>query len=165
MKPCGYPIAEIQRQRGRQALFETVVNYTHFHVYRNIQDLTGIRIENGYASEQTYYPLTTQCHVNHLTGEMLLALDYTREFSTAQVESLAGYLLLRILTAMAETPDLAHLEFDPLTSAEKHELLVERNCTRREFNDYAPRFTQERRPSNRWRIRRQWQHNAGPMAV
>ena len=127
-----YPIAEVQRQRGRQPLFEAVLNFTHFHVYRHIQELTGIHIENGYASEQTYYPLTTQCHVNHLSGEMLVALDYTREFSSAQVENIAGYFL-SVLTAMADAPDRSHLEFSPLSPAEREQLLVEWNNTGRQF--------------------------------
>ncbi len=31
-----YPLVEIQKQQGRRALFETVFNFTHFHVYQSL---------------------------------------------------------------------------------------------------------------------------------
>jgi amino acid adenylation domain-containing protein len=124
-----YTIAELQRQRGRQHLFEAVLNFTHFHVYRRLGDFPGIEILDGYASEQTYYPLTIQFNIDHLTSELTLALDYlSSQFPREQIEAYVGYYQ-RVIEAMAARPEQSPDLFNPLTPGELHELLVDWNDT------------------------------------
>jgi amino acid adenylation domain-containing protein len=124
-----YPIAELQRQRGRQALFEAVFNFTHFRVYSHIQQSSGIEILDGYASEQTYFPLTVHCNVDHATGNLLLALDYnSRLFSREQVRCYADWHL-RVLEAMALSPSQACESFCVLTEAEQKQVIHDWNQT------------------------------------
>jgi amino acid adenylation domain-containing protein len=127
-----YPIAELQRQRGRQALFEAVFNFTHFRVYSHIQQSSGAEILDGYASEQTYFPLTVHCNVGHTTGNLLLALDYnSRLFSHTQVRHYAEWHL-RILEAMAMHPGMDCESFCVLTEGEQSQVIHDWNQTERE---------------------------------
>jgi amino acid adenylation domain-containing protein len=124
-----YPIAELQRRHGRQAFFEAVLNFTHFHAYQRIAEFAGVEILEGDASEQTYYPLTIQFNVDHVTAEITLALDYSAsEFPAEQIEVYADYYL-RALTAMSAQPAASHVGFSPLSLSERQRLLVEWNDT------------------------------------
>jgi amino acid adenylation domain-containing protein len=129
-----YPIAELQRQRGRQALFEAVFNFTHFRVYSHIQQSSGIEILEGYASEQTYFPLTVHCNIDHATGNLLLALDYnSRLFCPTQVRYYAEWHL-RVLEAMAVRPDEDCESFCVLNKAEQRQVIHDWNQTGREVS-------------------------------
>lgn len=129
-----YPIAELQRQRGRQALFEAVFNFTHFRVYSHIQQSSGIEILEGYASEQTYFPLTVHCNIGHTTGNLLLALDYnSRLFCHTQVRHYAEWHL-RVLAAMAMRPDEDCESFCVLTEAEQRQVIHDWNQTDRDVS-------------------------------
>ena len=88
-----YPISLLQREQLGAALFDTMLNFTHFHVYKEIAASTGLRISKGYASEQTYYALTTQCHLDHDSGAMLVAFDYSDELPKELVEEFASGFL------------------------------------------------------------------------
>jgi nonribosomal peptide synthetase protein BlmVI len=84
-----FPLVEIQRCHEGGALFDTMLNFTHFHVYRSVEEATGVRIEDGYASEQTYFPLTTQCHVDFRTGKITLAFDHVPQLDRRFVQQFA----------------------------------------------------------------------------
>jgi amino acid adenylation domain-containing protein len=124
-----YPIAELQRRHGRQSFFESVLNFTHFHAYQRIAEFAGMEILEGDASEQTYFPLTIQFNIDHLTADITLALDYTAsEFPREQIEAYADYYL-RALAAMSAQPSEPHVDFSPLSAAERRQLLFEWNDT------------------------------------
>jgi amino acid adenylation domain-containing protein len=126
-----YPVAELQRQRDRCALFEAVFNFTHFHAYRHVREAAGVQILEGYASEQTYYPLTVQCNVDHATFAITLALDFARsEFPPEQIECYAGYYA-RALESFAENASTPPHLIELLSSAERHLLIRESNDTAR----------------------------------
>ncbi|HEX3094676.1 MAG TPA: amino acid adenylation domain-containing protein, partial [Candidatus Angelobacter sp.] len=59
-----YPIQELQRLHGAERLFDTIFNYTHFHVMGGLPEIPGLEVLNVRGSEQTYYPLTAQFSVN-----------------------------------------------------------------------------------------------------
>lgn len=101
-----YPLAELLRNRDRQPLFDTVFNFTYFHIYEGLSKLANLKVLNAYASEHTYFDLTVQFNLDHSTREpqLRLALDYRRSrFSEAQVLKI-GSCYLSAMTAMVENP-------------------------------------------------------------
>lgn len=128
-----YPIAELQRRHHRQMFFESVFNFTNFRLYRRVEELTGLKILDGYASEQTYYPLTTQFNVDHEQAELVLALDYmASEFPAQQIETCAGYFIAA-LQAIATQPTARHRETVLLSAAEREQLVHSWNETAQAF--------------------------------
>jgi amino acid adenylation domain-containing protein len=91
-----FPLALLQHEIGQGPLFDTVLNFSNFHVYGQVESHAGFRISHSYASEQTYYPLTTQCHLRHDGSEALICVDYTDgvpdempgEFTNAFIDAL-----------------------------------------------------------------------------
>jgi non-ribosomal peptide synthetase component F len=116
-----YPLAELMRKRGRLPLFDTVFNFTYFHIYEGLNKLENLKVLNAYASEHTYFDLTVQFNLDHSTSEpqLRLALDYrTSRFAEAQMLKIGSYYL-STMTAMIKDPHsdyLAALSAVPLQS-------------------------------------------------
>jgi amino acid adenylation domain-containing protein len=102
-----YPMAELKKRYGGQNLFDTVFNFTHFHVYRRLRALSGV-IVDATGNENTYFPLTIQANMNEDTGALGLAFDYkTSDFSTDRVHDIAA-VYGRVLETMARRPEQGH---------------------------------------------------------
>ncbi|MEW6735521.1 MAG: amino acid adenylation domain-containing protein, partial [Acidobacteriota bacterium] len=124
-----YPFAELQRAQGRQPLFDTIFNFTHFHVYQRVQGLYGMEVLGDDGTEQTYYALTTQFNLDTITSQLRLALDYrTIDLCPEQVENIAGYYT-KVLSLMADEPAARHQSLCLLSTQEQLQLLVEWNKT------------------------------------
>ncbi|WP_327371810.1 non-ribosomal peptide synthetase [Streptomyces sp. NBC_01217] len=124
-----YPMTEIKRLVGRQALFETFFNYTHFHVERDAASSSDIEIVGGVAL--TDFPFSADFHVDSATGRLGLYLSYdTGQFAREQIEQIHGYYVA-VLTEMTRRPDTGHSSAGLLSAAERQ--LQERwNDTARE---------------------------------
>lgn len=94
-----FPLSEILRLHSKRNLFDTAFNYTHFHAYQSLYEIEGLKVKDIYASDQTYFPLTTQFNLNHetKTPDLRLAIDYrpsqignrkAREFADCLLEIL-----------------------------------------------------------------------------
>jgi len=130
-----YPIQELQRLYQAEKKFDTIFNYTHFHVMDRLQRIPGLEVLEMRGSEQTYYPLTAQFTVNEFSGRAELALDYrTAELGAEQVQEIAGYYG-RVLEAIAANPLLHHDTFCPLATGERQRLLAEFNQTPAPYSD------------------------------
>jgi amino acid adenylation domain-containing protein len=130
-----YPLAELQRAHGRFSLFDTVFNFTHFHVYEGLEKLKTLEVLSAYASEQTYFDLTAQFNIDHAaaTFRLRLALDYlATELSDEQVVSI-GDQYARVLAAMAEDPGGRHELLSRISDNERHKALVGWNETARHY--------------------------------
>jgi amino acid adenylation domain-containing protein len=102
-----YPMAELKKRYGGQDLFDTVFNFTHFHVYRRLHALSG-DVLDATGNENTYFPLTVQANMNEDTGALGLAFDYqTSNFATEWVRKIAA-VYERVLEAMARWPGQEH---------------------------------------------------------
>jgi amino acid adenylation domain-containing protein len=102
-----YPMAALKKRRGGRDLFDTVFNFTHFHVYRRLRALSG-DILDATGNENTYFPLTVQANMNEDTGALGLAFDYkTSNFSTDRVRDIAT-VYERVLEKMARWPEQGH---------------------------------------------------------
>lgn len=130
-----YPIQELQRVHGAEQLFDTVFNYTHFHVVDRLRGVDGLEVLDVDGTEQTYYPLTVQFNMDHLSSRIELALDYrTIELGEEQAREIAGYYS-RVLAAMSAEPAARHEAVCLLSGEEQRRLLVELNETTAPFSE------------------------------
>ena len=130
-----YPIQELQRVHGAEQLFDTVFNYTHFHVADRLRGIDGLEVLGVDGTEQTYYSLTAQFNMDHLSSRLELALDYrTIELGEEQAREIAGYYS-RVLAAMSAEPDARHEAVCLLSNDERRRLLVELNETTATFSE------------------------------
>jgi amino acid adenylation domain-containing protein len=102
-----FPFAEMKRLNGGRDLFEAVFNFTHFHIYSDLERASGVEILDAYASEQTYFDLTAQLHLDRKQTSLVIALDYRvsrlEEATVRQI--LAVYdQTLRAMTTRPESP-------------------------------------------------------------
>ncbi|WP_414572309.1 amino acid adenylation domain-containing protein [Nostoc sp. CCY 9925] len=124
-----YPMAKIQRDLGRQPLFETAFNFTHFHIYQSLQESNSIEVlaENGYAV--TNFTFMADFSVDLFSSQVKLTLTGDGlELCNRQMEDISGYYT-RTLTAMGLEP-LRSYKFQQLISDnEWHQLVVDWNDT------------------------------------
>ncbi len=128
-----YPLAELQRRHGSEPLFDTVFNFTHFHVARRLAALDGMKVVGSFSSEQTYFTLTAQFDLDIESTRIELALIHAEPgLRREEVERLAG-IYQRVLEAMAgaaeRNGDRPHDAWSPLSEAERHQILTEWNDT------------------------------------
>src|SRR5262249_4715461 len=114
-----YPMAELKKRHGGRDLFDTVFNFTHFHVYRRLRALGGDDVLDATGNENTYFPLTVQANMNEDTGALGLAFDYqTCNFATDRVREIAA-VYERVLETMARWPEKRHDAANLLADAQK----------------------------------------------
>ncbi len=121
-----YPLAEIQRQHGGQQLFDTLFNYTNFHVYQALEG--QVKLLGGDFFEQTNFGLTANFTADAAASSIRLSLRYDNALINAQqIEHIKGYYSA-ILTAMANQPQ-AHYVADCFLSAAEQAQLQHWNAT------------------------------------
>ena len=100
-----YPMASIQRELGGHPLFETALNFSHFHVADGAEKLDAVRVlsvDDWTAGEMT---LQLNATLNGQQGGLGLQLTYDpQQLSRRQAELIAGYYG-RTLAEMARSPD------------------------------------------------------------
>jgi amino acid adenylation domain-containing protein len=129
-----YPIQELQRVHAAERLFDTIFNYTHFHVMGRLEAIPGLEVVELKGSEQTYYALTAQFSVNEFSSVVELALDYrTLELEEEQVREIAGFYQ-RALSAVAQNPWAPHDSVCLLSEDEYQRYVIELNATAASFS-------------------------------
>jgi amino acid adenylation domain-containing protein/non-ribosomal peptide synthase protein (TIGR01720 family) len=128
-----YPLAEIQKQQGRHALFETAFNFIHFHVYQNLfrasTQTNEMQVLGSNAFEETNFALTANCSLDILSSQIRLSLQgNTTQFSPEQIEAIGGYYA-RALSSIASEPHKTYTLQSLLSARESAQLLVEWNAT------------------------------------
>jgi amino acid adenylation domain-containing protein len=132
-----YPIQELQRLHSAEQLFDTIFNYTHFHVMSGLSEIPGLEVLDVRGSEQTYYPLTAQFSINEFTSRIELALDYrTLALNEDEVKEIA-VCYDRVIAAIAQDPS-SHHDSMSLLSPEQHRVLVQ------ELNETSGPFSQDK---------------------
>jgi amino acid adenylation domain-containing protein len=123
-----YPFAQLQLEHGGQPLFETLFNYTHFHVYQELHDLP-LKILDTYEFAEVDFALTTTFDLDVATSELRLILQYNpAAFSQEQVQAAADYYI-SALKLMAQAPTERYEVQSLLSPTEEQQLLVEWNAT------------------------------------
>ncbi|MEW5928283.1 MAG: amino acid adenylation domain-containing protein [Gemmatimonadota bacterium] len=128
-----FPLAEVQKLAGGAAPFEAAFNYVHFHVWRDLAAVPGVRILGRRTFEETSLPLTANFVVETDTDELRLVL--TRDgtvLGDARAEEVAGWYA-RALAAAAADPEARYDAFSPLSARERRRVLEEWNATAAPF--------------------------------
>jgi microcystin synthetase protein McyA len=113
-----YPLAQIQKQAGGLPLFDTVFNFTHFHVLQRLRETSGLEVLDATASDQTYFALTAQFNLDDRSGRLSLALDCAPSvIGYSRADTIGGYYL-RALAAIAADPAAGWAEADLLARDE-----------------------------------------------
>ncbi|HEU0053395.1 MAG TPA: amino acid adenylation domain-containing protein, partial [Longimicrobium sp.] len=99
-----FPLAEIVREAGGRAPFETAFNFVHFHVYGALAG-SEARVESDRFFQKTELPLMTNASVNPTTGALRLRLEYDpARLGEGQARALGGWYR-RALAALAARPE------------------------------------------------------------
>jgi amino acid adenylation domain-containing protein len=128
-----YPMAELQRQHaaaprgadiGRPP-FDTVFNFTHFHLYERLSRIPGLAVLATAGSEQTYFPLTAQFNVHELTSRVSLALDHATAALAAPEAAAIAARYAAALQAVAAAPYAPHDGCCLLSEVERQQVVGE----------------------------------------
>lgn len=105
-----YPLAVIQQENG--VTFDSYFNFTHFHVYEEIQELSEQLVDLAYDIEHTNFALAARFALNVSDAHIQLFVDYkTQLFDDAQVELITRFYA-STLAAMADTPQSQRVYHD-----------------------------------------------------
>ncbi|MFD7292174.1 amino acid adenylation domain-containing protein [Streptomyces sp. NPDC059897] len=101
-----YPMAEIKRAVGsRDLLFETVFNFTHFHVLKSLGERDGFTLVRSVVNAQTEFPFRAEFSQDAVCDEVLLSLHYHPDvYDAAQIARIGAYYA-RALTQLATEPE------------------------------------------------------------
>lgn len=101
-----YPMAEIKRAVGsRDMLFETVFNFTHFHVLKDLGERDGFALVRSVVNAQTEFPFRAEFSQDAVSDEVLLSLHYHPDvYGSAQIARVGAYYS-RALILLATEPE------------------------------------------------------------
>ena len=125
-----FPMAQLQRSRGGQPLFETAFNFTHFHVYENLQELHDVEVLEVDFFEQVNFTLLADFNMNPVTFEIQLKLN-CNGLSEEQVHDIGEYYSMA-LVMIASTPSERYESQNLHSEQEQYQLLIEQNGIRTE---------------------------------
>jgi amino acid adenylation domain-containing protein len=129
-----YPLAQIQVNQGRQSLFETGFNFTHYHVYKQIQESNDLAVIGETGMSETNLTFWAAFDLDLVSSRATLELTgAAAELSKEGLILIAGYYE-RALAAMAENPTATFLNVAVLTAAERQQAEVEWNDTAANFD-------------------------------
>jgi amino acid adenylation domain-containing protein len=128
-----YPMGQMRRERGGQALFETAFNFAHFHVYERLQEMTEVKVLGESSFAVTDFAFCAMFGVNLFNSQVKLALQGgARQFDEEQMVAVRGYYE-RVLTEMAREPQARYERATLLSADEQRRLLLDFNNTEREY--------------------------------
>ncbi len=78
-----YPLADIVRRSGGRTPFNTIFNYTDFHVYDEADD--GVRITGAHYFEQTSFDVVVHLHRDHFRDRTFVTLNHDASRFDAQL--------------------------------------------------------------------------------
>jgi amino acid adenylation domain-containing protein/non-ribosomal peptide synthase protein (TIGR01720 family) len=118
-----YPLAEMQKDAGGAARFETAFNFVHFHVLDELRAREDLDVLGADYFDQNTFDYFAQFSADSAAGTVQLELRFNpAEFTEAQVLAwVATYD--RVLTAMATEPDERHEITSWLALPERNELV------------------------------------------
>ena len=118
-----YPLAEIQKDAGGAARFETAFNFVHFHVLDELRARDDLDVLGADYFDQNTFDYFAQFSADSAAGTVQLELRFNpAEFTPEQVEAwVATYD--RVLAAMAAGADGRHETTSWLAPAERDELV------------------------------------------
>ncbi|GHD60871.1 non-ribosomal peptide synthetase [Jeongeupia chitinilytica] len=114
-----FPLAEMKAALGTtELMFETVFNFTHFHMLKELKALPGMDELTVKVRAETEFPLRAEFGQDAYTDEVRLSLHYySNEFEVEQIARFAGYYKAA-LRQLASNPDAIYLDHGLLDTAE-----------------------------------------------
>ncbi|MDV9176846.1 amino acid adenylation domain-containing protein, partial [Streptomyces sp. W16] len=101
------PLAELKRQLGvRGALFESVFNFTHFHVLKDLVRDRGFQLRRHDITSRTEFPFRAEFWQDAFTDEVHLSLHHhDGRFPPEQIDRIAGYYTRALELITTRTDD------------------------------------------------------------
>ncbi len=128
-----YPMAQMQRDNGGRSLFDVAFNFTHFHVYESLQELSGVQVLGGTTFAETDLVLWAGFSLDLATTRIRLSLQSEgRQIPAEQLEEIGAYYS-RTLAAMARAPHASYERQNLLAEDERRRVLSEWNDTAAEY--------------------------------
>lgn len=128
-----YPLAQIQRENGGHALFNTAFNFANFHVYQSVQGVKGAEVLGFTSYGKTNMTLFAEFELDSYSNRLgaLITCD-PAQISRDLLEAARNYYA-KTLALMVKDP-LARYEYASLlTPSEERALLVEWNETKSDY--------------------------------
>lgn len=117
-----FPLTAIQGIVGGGQLIQTAFNFTHYHIYKEVQRLTGLNVLGVDGFEETNFMLLAQCQLDMSLSRVQLNLDYNEAtISGDRIKNIAGYYL-RTLEAMTKSPEQRYDSVCLLSDGEQRQL-------------------------------------------
>ncbi|MCA1565783.1 MAG: amino acid adenylation domain-containing protein [Acidobacteria bacterium] len=128
-----YQMAQIQRDQGGQPLFETVFNFTNFHVFQNLAELGDLEVLDASLFAQTNLTFWANFSMGASSPAVQLTLNAeASQLRREQMEAIGGYYA-RALEEMACNPRHDYAHCDLLSERERNQLLFEWNDTGEDY--------------------------------
>ena len=96
-----YPYAKLQESLGQGRLTETVFNYVHFHVFRDLAELRHIRLTAAGGYGASHFPFRAEFSLDPFSARVHLCLECNRHELGVQMIHQAGDCYRRALGAVA----------------------------------------------------------------
>lgn len=129
-----FPYAELKKLNSNQHLFETVFNYTHFHVFKSLQSLKNVEILGAQGFGETHFALRVEFNRDPVSERIQLDLECDlTDIDNAQLEAIGNYFR-QTLTAMSAQPWERYESQCLLPDKEQQTLLVDWNNTTTEYS-------------------------------
>jgi amino acid adenylation domain-containing protein len=129
-----YPMAELQKERSGQQLFEAAFNFTHFHVYESLGEISDVEVLGAISHAATNFTLGTNFSLS-IGDNSRLAL--TLHCDVAAIgDELADALsdsYELVLKSIAGEPRSRYDSISLLSGEQQQKLLVELNDTSRAY--------------------------------
>ncbi|MCW3816571.1 amino acid adenylation domain-containing protein, partial [Micromonospora sp. DR5-3] len=122
-------LPDIQRLAGHGELFDTLVVFENYPVDPSVLDLagTGLAVRGVHGHDATHYPLTLVL----VPGDRLgLRLEYRPDLIDADTAAALLERMCRLLAGIAADPAVPVGRLDPVTPAERRQVLADWNRTR-----------------------------------
>ncbi|MGH3860635.1 amino acid adenylation domain-containing protein [Actinokineospora sp.] len=101
-----FPMLEMKRAVGtREPLFESVFNFTHFHVLKDLSAQDGFEMVRSVVNAQTEFPFRAEFAQDAISDQVQLSLHYHADaFTPEQITRVGGYYA-RALALLSSAPD------------------------------------------------------------
>jgi amino acid adenylation domain-containing protein len=99
-----FPYQELQQQNGNAPLFDISFNYTHFHVYEQLESLSGLEIIDAKAYIETHFVMRAEFNQDPFSKALTLDLEVNADWiSSERIREIGGYYR-RALSSIATSP-------------------------------------------------------------
>src|SRR5262249_10533784 len=118
---------------GKIRLFEVAFNFTHFHVYRSLNEISGLEFVESRGFGQSNFPMTADFKLDPRTSKIELGLIYNEEIiDREQIEAIGSYYLAAMRRAV-DDPEGRYETACLLSASERRQLLDEWNESEQEY--------------------------------